>query len=67
MIEMTKLDPKEARRTYTFPAGETVTLSNVVEFADRPTNHRLKTEDGTLHIVPKTWLHIAIATEGWTL
>lgn len=66
-VVMTPLSPKESVRTYTFPGGEKVGLTNVVAFCERPSgNHRLKTEDGKLHIVPKGWLHIEIETKDWT-
>lgn len=66
-IEMTKLDPQEKSRVYTFPGGE-VRLENVVEFCARASGtHRLKTADGKLHIVPTGWIHIEIDTTAWTV
>lgn len=29
--------------------------------------HRLKTQDGKLHIVPIGWLHIEIIADSWSL
>lgn len=67
-MELTELTPPEHSRTYTFPGGETVRLTNVTHFLARESGtHRLKTGDGRLHIVPAGWLHIEIEAEGWTL
>lgn len=68
MIELTKLDPQEKTRLYTFPGGEQVKLENVTHFLARDSGtHRLKTADGRLHIVPLGWLHIAIEAEAFTV
>lgn len=67
MEAMIELNPPEKARVYEFPGGETVILENVTHFLNRPTNHRLKTADGKLHIVPMGWLHIEIDTTEWTL
>lgn len=67
MEEMIALNPSEATRTYRFPGGETVVLTNVTHFLNRPTNHRLKTADGKLHIVPTGWIHVEIEAAEWTL
>ena len=66
-MQLTPLDPPEKSRVYTFPGGDTVTLENVVAFANSETTHRLRTADGRLHIVPKTFLHIEIDAEDFTL
>ena len=68
MIELKKLDNPEATRTYKFPGGETVTLTNVTHFLARESGtHRLQTADGRLHIVPAGWLHIEIVATAFTL
>ena len=62
-----KLNPVEIRRIYTFPNDNEVTLRKVTEVTVRPSGtHRLKTEDGMLHIIPVGWIHIAIDAEDWT-
>ena len=62
------LDPIEAKRIYTFPNGELVELIGVTELTVRPSGtHRLKTQDGHLHIVPSGWLHVEIDTSAWTI
>lgn len=67
MEEMIELNPVELQRTYTFDSGASVTLKDVTHFLNRPTNHRLKTADGKLHIVPTGWIHIEIDTTAWTV
>jgi hypothetical protein len=67
MNAMIELSPAEATRTYRFPGGETVVLKDVTHFLNRPTNHRLKTADGKLHIVPTGWIHVEIDAKEWTL
>ncbi len=67
MLQMNKLDPIEKTRTYTFPQNEVVVLKEVTQFLARPTNHRLLTADGKLHIVPSGWIHVEIEAEGFTL
>lgn len=64
---MIELNPVELQRTYTFDSGASVTLKDVTHFLNRPTNHRLKTADGKLHIVPTGWIHIEIDTTAWTV
>ena len=67
-MELTKLNPKEKSRTYTFPNGEKIALQEVTHFHAGETTHRLKTSDGKLHIVPKSgWLHIEIDAGSFTL
>lgn len=64
---MTKIEPMEKTRTYHFPGGDKIRLENVSEVVVRPSgNHRLKTEDGKLHIVTPGWIHIEIEAESWT-
>lgn len=66
--EMTTLDPIERKRTYTFPQTDTVELTNVIAIKVSDSgNHRLKTSDGLLHIVPTGWIHICIDADEWTL
>ncbi len=60
MVEGTITNVIEDERTYYFPNGK-VELQNVMELLVRPSGtHRLKTKDGTMHIIPTGWLHIAI-------
>lgn len=66
-VEMKPLDPIEDSRTYTFTGGEQITLHKVTHLAVSSSGtHRLKTEDGKLHIIPKGWLHIMIDCAEWT-
>lgn len=67
-VEMNTLNPIERSRTYLFPNGEKFTLENVTHLAvSAGGTHRLKTQDGHLHIVPTGFLHIEIDADGWTL
>ena len=69
-LVMSKLDPIETKRTYTFPKGEKVVLENVVEFGTREGgsgSHRLKTLDGKLHIVNTGWLNVEIIADEFTV
>ena len=51
-------------RTYTFLHGQSVTIEKVRELRlSASGNHRLKTADGKLHIIPGGWLHIEIDSE----
>lgn len=64
---ITKLN--EQKRVYHFPQGESVILEKVVELKVSDSgNHRLKTSDKKLHIIPTGWIHIEIydATD-WTV
>lgn len=65
---MTQLVPPERGRTYHFPDGSTVKLTDVTHFkcSDSGT-HRLRTGDGHLHVVPTGWNHIEIDADDWTL
>jgi hypothetical protein len=64
----TKLEPKENSRTYYFPDGSKVELKGIIELTVRDSGtHRLKTEDGKLHIIPTGWNHIEIETTDWTI
>lgn len=66
--EPIKLDPIEKTRTYIFKEGEKIIIENVEEFKlTENGNHRLKTSDGKLHIIPTGWLHIEIDCEQWTI
>lgn len=67
-MELTKLNPAEKTRTYTFPGGEKITLADVTHFLARDSGtHRLQTADGKLHIVPVGWIHIAIEADKFTV
>ena len=49
------------KRTYYFPGNEKVELENVTELiVTESGNHRLKTADDKLHIIPPGWIHIEI-------
>ena len=49
------------KRTYRFPNNEIIELKYVKELIVSDSgNHRLKTQDGKLHIVPTGWIHIEI-------
>jgi hypothetical protein len=66
-ITMQNINPPERSRTYTFPAGEKVTLTDVKAVGVRPSGtHRLATVDGKLHIIPAGWIHVEIDADGWT-
>jgi len=58
---------EETERTYKFPNGQFVHLTDVTELIVRGSGtHRLKTKDGRMHIVPKGWLQISIVSpEDW--
>jgi hypothetical protein len=65
--EFVQLDPPENSRTYKFPGGESVTLTNVTAICIRKSGmHRLETSNGLKHIVPPGWLHIVIEVADWT-
>lgn len=67
-VELTKLNPAEKSRTYTFAGGEKITLENVTHFLARESGtHRLQTADGKLHIVPVGWLHVEIKAAAFTV
>ena len=66
-MELTKLDPKEKRRTYYYSDGTFVNIQNVTHFKDSKTTHRLRA-DGILHIIIKEGLRrIEIVAEEFTL
>jgi hypothetical protein len=52
-------------RVYTFPGEHKIELIKPRELfiSERSGNHRIKTEDGRLHIIPVGWLHIEIDSE----
>ncbi len=67
-IELTKLNPAEKSRAYTFPNGDTILLTNVTHFLARESGtHRLQTGDGKLHIIPVGWLHVEIDADSFTV
>lgn len=55
----------ENYRIYTFPGGNIIKLDKPRELFVSPNsgNHRIKTLDGLLHIIPSTWIHIKIDSE----
>lgn len=59
----------EKKRTYSFPCNLAVVVENVTELIVRESgDHRLKTADGHLHIIPTGWLHLEIeGAEDWTV
>lgn len=62
---------KEDERVYDYGLGKIATLKNVVELVVKKSgDHRLKTADGKLHIVPPGWIHIIITDnerKDWTV
>lgn len=63
---------KEKKRSYTYARDGylvDVVLDNVCELIVRPSgDHRIKTTDGQLHIMPAGYVHIAIVDDGeWTV
>lgn len=58
MIELTPVT--EAKRTYTFEDGDTLSIADVVEFGMPGSTHRLKDKDGNLYIVKPNWRSIKI-------
>lgn len=68
MLELTKLNPSEKSRVYTFPGGEKIALTGVTHFLARESGtHRLQTADGKLHIVPVGWIHVEIEADSFTV
>jgi len=68
VVELTRLDPPEKSRVYSFPGGEKVCIADVTHFLARPSGtHRLRTADGKLHIVATGWLHIEIEAAEFTV
>lgn len=66
--EMNELLPKESKRTYHFPKGEKVYIENITHLSVSASGtHRLKSEDGMLHIIPTGWIYIKIQAEDWTI
>lgn len=65
---MTKaIELNEKSRTYTFPGGDKVALTNVTELiVSESGNHRIKAA-GKLHIIPPHWIHIEIDDKDWTV
>jgi hypothetical protein len=61
----------EDERVYDFGLGKIATIEKVVELVVKKSgNHRLKTEDGKLHIIPPGWIHIIITDnekKDWTV
>lgn len=55
----------ENSRVYTFPNNEEITITKAREIfvSETSGNHRIKTEDGKLHIIKSGWLHIEIDSE----
>jgi hypothetical protein len=55
----------ENTRTYTFPDDEIITIHKAREIfvSETSGNHRIKSEDGKLHIIKNGWLHIEIDSE----
>jgi hypothetical protein len=67
MDEMTKLDPPEESRVYTWPDGGVVRVENVTHFLARPSGtHRLRA-GGKLYIIAPGWRSIEISASDWTL
>jgi len=55
----------EKTRKYTFENGKTIELEDVEQIIITDSNnHRINTSDGKLHIIPPTWIHIEIESDG---
>lgn len=48
----------EATRTYVFPGGDEVTITNPTHLSVSTSGHRLFDAQGTSHYVPKGWIHL---------
>ncbi len=48
----------EIRRTYTWPDGTTVSISNPIQLITSNNGHRIADADGNGHYVPKGWVHL---------
>lgn len=68
MEKQKAVELKEKERIYTFPQGDKVVLKNVVELIVSDSgNHRIKTNNDKLHIIPTGWIHIEIDEKEWTV
>lgn len=59
-MELTELNPIEKQRIYVYPDGTTAVFYNVTHFAASKTTHRLRTDNGNLHIVAEGWRYITL-------
>lgn len=67
-LTLNPLVPAERSRTYHFAGGESTTMFNVTHLLVRPSgNHRLRTADGKLHIIPPVFLRIEIDSDEFAL
>lgn len=48
----------EQSRSYTFPGGDVVTITNPQQLSVNPGGHRLFDDAGVSHYVPKGWIHL---------
>lgn len=68
--ELKRYSLPEIYRTYHFPNNQSVRLEYPREIIISDSgNHRVKTRDGKLHIIPTGWLHIEFETKtkDWTI
>lgn len=58
---------QEKKRIYFFEEGQTVVLEDTTELViNESGSHRVKTVDGSLHIIPNRWEHILVDGKEWT-
>ena len=63
MIIGKRYSVKESKRRYIFD-DINIELENVTEIiVSHSGNHRIKTADGKLHIIPLGWIHIEITSD----
>jgi hypothetical protein len=66
-IAWTELSPPERKRTYVFPGGQKLELTDVVRIEVRESGkHRLECADGSRYIVAPEWLYIVLDVDDWT-
>ena len=63
LIKGKEYSVEETKRRYVF-VGKDIELEGVKEIVvSHSGNHRIKTADGKLHIIPPTWIHIEITSD----
>lgn len=67
VMELNKLDPAEKQRTYYYPDGAKVILTDVTHFLARDSGHHRLQAGGKLYIVAPGWTHIEIDAASFTL
>lgn len=62
-----ELNPVEISREYTFPCRNVVRIEKAARISvSESGTHRIETEDGRKHIIPKGWIHIELDVPEWT-